>query len=476
MKTMTKLLALVLAFCLCLSAAAYAAESAGSSYLFTDRDLSGDYDDCMTVTLAEGASAADGAGVTVDGDTVTITAEGKYRLTGTLENGQIRVAAEDGAKVQLVLDGASVTCTGSAALYILSADKVFLTTAAGSQNALTSLGDFAADSENNVDGAIFAACDLTLNGAGSLTVKCEKGHGVVCKDDLKLTGGTVDVSALKDGLNVNDSVRVAGGVLSIAAGSDGIDCSHDDADKGWIYIGGGEITIGCYDDGIHASSELTVAGGVLDVTSYEGLEGMTIAITGGDINLLTTDDGVNAAGSAAAALTISGGVLRVNSNGDSLDANGSLLITGGRIEITGPSNSGNGILDYDLSGAITGGTVIGTGILGMQVNFTQASTQGSILYTLPGLHAAGTEIALKDSAGNVIASFTAEESFQVVLVSAPEIQAGQTYTLTVGDTDYTVEMTSLTYGGGSGFGMGGASGGRGGWGTMGGASGGWTGY
>jgi hypothetical protein len=108
-------------------------------------------------------------------------------------------AVNDTAKVQLVLDNASVTCDGSAALYVKSADKVFLTMAEGSENTSPPPGTFHADGDTNVDGAVFAKSDLTLNGSGTLTVTSESGHGIVSKDDLKITSGTYVITAAKPG-------------------------------------------------------------------------------------------------------------------------------------------------------------------------------------------------------------------------------------------------------------------------------------
>ncbi|MBQ3400439.1 MAG: carbohydrate-binding domain-containing protein, partial [Lachnospiraceae bacterium] len=141
-----------------------------SSDQFTERDLSTDYEIDCTVTLADGASSADGSGVSIDGDTVTITAEGTYLLTGSLSAGQIVVDVEDTEKVQLVLDGVSIANEGDAAVYVLNADKVFLTTAAGSTNTITVTGEFPEEDEygNGVDAAVFSKDDLTLNGEGAL--------------------------------------------------------------------------------------------------------------------------------------------------------------------------------------------------------------------------------------------------------------------------------------------------------------------
>ncbi|MDD6504400.1 MAG: carbohydrate-binding domain-containing protein, partial [Lachnospiraceae bacterium] len=213
-------------------------EKIASDELFTDRDLSGTYDESQAVAihLADKASTSEGSGVEIQGDTITITKEGVYVLSGTLTDGQVIVdAGED--KVQLVLLDAKIACEGSAAVYVKSADKVFLTMADNSDNTLESNGEFVAIDENDIDATVFSKDDLTLNGTGSLKVTCESGHGIVSKDDLKLTGGTYEISCVLDALSGNDSVRIADGAITIDAGDDGI---HSDAD---LIIVGGTITI-----------------------------------------------------------------------------------------------------------------------------------------------------------------------------------------------------------------------------------------
>lgn len=154
-------------------------------------------------------------------------------------------------------------------------------------------------------------------------------------------------------------------------------------------------------------------------------------------------------------LTISGGILIVNAGGDGLDSNGALLVSGGITYVSGPTNNGNGALDSGTGASITGGTVIAAGSSGMAENFGSSSTQGSILLNLSSTAAAGTKVAVADESGNVLASFTPEKAFQSVVVSAPGMTVGGTYTVTVGSSSQTVTLSSLIYGSGGGMGMGG---------------------
>lgn len=534
--------------------------------MFTDRDKETAYSDYVTVTLADGGSSADGAGVTIAGDTVTITDEGTYLFTGTLSNGQIIVDTTNEAKLQIVLDGVSIQNTNSAAIYIKQADKVFLTTSNGSKNSLSVTGDYVQTDDNMVDAVIYSKDDLTMNGAGTLTIQATYGHGVVSKNDLVLTSGSYEIVAASQGLSGQDSVRIADGSYAIKSGKDGIHAENDeDESLGFLYIADGEfhitaegdgisassmlqidagdlnITAGggseaetmnsrearpdfnqsetqtseedtvsakgikavgnlilnggsiqidslddalhsntdCYvnegsfeistgDDGLHADKMVTVIGGSMNITkSYEGIEGQSIYFVGGVISIISSDDGVNAGGGADSSgmghtgqdmfeadadclLSISGGRITINASGDGVDSNGNLIVSGGEIYVSGPTNNGNGPIDYAGTASITGGIFLAAGSSGMAQNFGSESTQGSMLVVLASSQTG--DIILTDDAGNVLVEYTPEKQYESVLISAPDVQEGKTYTLTAGSETQSIEMSSLIFGNGTDMG------------------------
>lgn len=421
---------------------------------------------------------------------VRVTEAGTYRLSGTLTNGQIVVEAAEDAKVKLILDGVSIRCEGSAAICAITADKLVLATAQGSSNLLESAGTFLQTDETKVDAAVFAKCDLTLSGDGELGIRCDSGHGVVSKDDLKIKSGTIAIDASGQGLSGKDSVTVEDGLLTIVSGTDGIQSEHDDTEKGNIeiqggsiyiqsgtdgmeasgsvFLSGGELTIDCEDDGVHAENELTISEGLIRVTKCcEGLEAQIITIDGGEIRIFATDDGLNAAGGSdssetwgpwggdpfqtdsGAALTINGGFLVINAEGDGLDSNGQLVVNGGVVYVSGPTNGGNGAIDYGVEAVINGGTVIAAGSAGMAEGFGSSSTQGSMLLNV-GNQSGGTTVTVTDESGAVLASYTPEKSYQTVVVSAPGMVLGGTYTVTAGSFSETVTLDSIAYGSGMG--------------------------
>lgn len=243
-----------------------------SADMFTERDLAGTYEEsgAVYVTLSDDGITGETDGVAINGQMVTITAEGTYIFSGTLSEGQIVVDA-DNAKVQIVFDNVDITCASSAAVYVKSAEKVFVTLAEGSQNTLRNTDEYVAIDDNNIDAVIFAKSDLTLNGTGSLTIISAEGHGIVSKDDLKITGGTYDITAAGHALSGKDSVRIADGTFILTAEKDGIHAENaDDEETGYIYIADGDFTITSDGDGMDASNIVQIEDGTFDITAGGG--------------------------------------------------------------------------------------------------------------------------------------------------------------------------------------------------------------
>ncbi len=295
-----------------------------------------------------------------DRQDIHITEAGVYVLTGTAANVTVYVEAGKDDKVQIVLNGVNVTNANFPVIYVKTADKVFVTTSADS--ALSVTGSFAADGNTNTDGVIFSKSDLILNGTSALTI-VSTDNGIVCKDDLKITGGTYSINASSKAIQANDSIRIADGALYLAAGTDGLHAENEDDDiLGFIYIGGGSLTIQAGDDGIHANSVVQIDGGTLNIKAPEGIEGTYIQINGGVINVQSTDDGVNAAQKSSAyraTVEINDGDITVvmgSGDTDGIDSNGSIIVNGGTISVTGSST-----FDYDGTAQYNGGVIIANG-------------------------------------------------------------------------------------------------------------------
>lgn len=335
-KTLTLTLALLMALC-CLSPAVYAETTVAS---VSARDASGVYDAASAVTLSPG------------GD-LTITAAGTYILSGTYANQMVVIAAGKEDKVQLVLNNAELTNTNGPAIYIRSADKVFLTAAAGTVNTISDGAGYAlTDGDTALDAAVFSKDDLTINGSGRLTINGNNKHAVVSKDDLVVTAKDFMVNAANSGLTGNESVTLSAAAVNILAGSDGI---HT---EGSALIESGTYNIQVRDDGVHADEKAEITGGTLNITGAEGIEATWVLISGGDVTIQATDDGINAARKSdlyTPTVEITGGTVSVTmaaGDTDGIDSNGNLVISGGVISV-----NGNSAFDYDGSASFTGGTV-----------------------------------------------------------------------------------------------------------------------
>lgn len=430
-------------------------ETNEDSGYFTSNDQNTAWTAATTITLSGDTATVSGSGAYANGGSVTIASAGYYDVTGTLTDGSLIVDAGKNAKVFIRLNGVTITCSDDAAIRVDQADKVFLTLAEGTENAVTSGETYSeAALADKTDGAIFSHDDLTINGSGALTVTAAYQHGIAANDSLRITGGKITVTAPADTVHVNDSLHITGAAITLSAG----------------------------DDAIHSGTSVAILGGSLTVnTCCEGIEAPEILIEDGTITVTSTDDGINACGTETSdgslpSVTISGGtVTLLNPSGrdaDGIDSNGNIDINGGLVYISLVGDGGNCALDYgsENGGAcrINGGTVVACGGSTMLETMSENSAQPSILYA-GTTQAAGTEITLQDSSGETLLTYAAPNSFSAVLVSCPEMATGSTYTLTLGDTAQEIPLTQVatTYGvsgnmGGGMGNMGGSSGGQGG--------------
>ena len=322
--------------------------------MFTERDFKTEYDESNAVTIKlNGASAtASSDSVNISGSTITITEEATYIISGELTDGMLIVNAPDTAKLQFVFNGVNITSKTSSALYIREADKVFLTLAENTTNTLANGGSFTAIDDNNIDSALFSKQDLTMNGTGSLSVTSPAGHGIVCKDDLVITGGSYQVNSASHGLDANDSVRVANATINIDAGKDSIHCENNyDTSKGFVYISSGSIKSEAEGDGISAGAYMQIEDGTIDLLVGGGSEngtkthsdffggfmggGRPGGMPPGDMQIIETEeDSTSMKGlKATSNLIISGGNITVNSADDSIHSDTSLTINGGTFNI-----------------------------------------------------------------------------------------------------------------------------------------------
>lgn len=309
------------------------------------------------MTLSGSTATVSGEGVAVSDSTVTISKSGTYVISGQSDGIQIKIAAEKTDDVHIILNGVTMTNT-NAAISATSAGHVYLTLADGTSN---SLSDSASNSDEKADAALFSKVDLTINGKGTLNVDGKKNNGIKANDTLHITGGAYNITAVGDAFNVNDEFNITGTTMTIDAKEDGVKVDNDeDTSVGTMYLSDNTITVTAGDDGIHASGDLVIDSGTYTVKkSTEGLEGKSITINGGDINIYSTDDGVNAANKNAQQseifFTMNGGNLTVEvgqGDTDPIDSNGNITVNGGTIKMTGQTG-----FDFDGTATYTGGDI-----------------------------------------------------------------------------------------------------------------------
>lgn len=254
---------------------------------------------------------------------------------------------------------------------------------------------------------------------------------------------TTDDEESTNGLKAGSLILIDEGGFEVSSKEDSF---HSNGD---IEINGGSFTAAAGEDGFHADNNLIINGGSITVSqSYEGLEGQKVTVTGGNIDITASDDGINAAGSSSssstggrpgssdsnALITIGGGYIVVNASGDGIDSNGNVAITGGTLLVSGPADNGNGAFDYGGEATVSGGTVIFCGSSGMAQGFSDKSEQASFMYTLDSSASAGSSVALTDENGNVLASFIPAKQYNNVVISTPSLKNGSSYKLVIGGT------------------------------------------
>lgn len=322
-----------------------------ASDLFTDRDMQ------QTPDLAD----AEYINVS-SGKDITIDSEGIYVLSGNAKNVTVIVEADDKDKIQLVLNGMKISNSDEPCIYVKNADKVFVTSAAD-DNELSVSGSFSSDGDTNTDAAIFSKDDLVLNGTGVLKISSSD-NGISSKDDIKVTGGTIEIACTGSAIEAHDEILIADGTIEITACNDGLHAEDDDDDTaGSIYIGGGSMKINADDDAIHATTTVTIDDGDIVLTAAEGIEGTQIVINGGNIDITASDDGINAAQKSSSLkplFEMNGGNVSITMGAgdtDGVDSNGDIVINGGTISISGQST-----FDCDGNAEYNGGTIIENGV------------------------------------------------------------------------------------------------------------------
>lgn len=442
-------------------------------------------------------------------ETLEISESGTYHLTGSLHDGQIIIDAGIG-EVRLILDNVSINNFTGPAILCRNAENLVIELVG--KNTLSDGDTYSATYDEDIDGAIYSKGDLAFSGTGALNIVANYKDAIVGKDDVKFNSGDYGITAVDDAIRGKDSVYIVdgnfkitstgdaiksnnendygkgfvlleNGNLNIVAGAKGVNSvnsvlvyggdlsieSYDDAIHSNNYVGivGGNLTINAGDDGVHADRELIVDGGTINITkSYEGLEAQVVNLNDGSINIISSDDGINAGGGADnsavnrpgadpfktdenAIINVNGGNLYINASGDGIDSNGYLNFNDGNVVVDGPTNNGNGALDSGLGIEIQGGTVIAVGSSGMAESLGANSGICNLSIYLDSLQPAGTNIQIKDSAANIIIEHTSAKSFSHLAAGSKALVPGETYTIYLNEEPYrsfTISEVTTTIG------------------------------
>lgn len=273
------------------------------------------------------------------------------------------------------------------------------------------------------------------------------------------TNTSTDENTSMKALKATTNIIIDGGTFNIDSEDDSI---HSNANA---IINGGTFEIASGDDGIHSDTKLDINGGIINISkSYEGIESTTININDGNIHVVASDDGINAAGgndvstetgmpgndkfssSGDALININGGYVYVDASGDGIDANGSINMVGGTVLVNGPTNNGNGSLDYDETFDISGGTLVAAGSAGMAQMPSDSSSQKILNLSLTSQES-NTVVNIKSSDGKNILTYSPSKNYSSVIVSTPDIKDNTKYTVSVGGTAKGEAKDGLYYDG-----------------------------
>lgn len=292
--------------------------------------------------------------------------------------------------------------------------------------------------------AIQAETDLLIKNG---TFKLETGNGSSNSSTTNNSWGmwgygnnnVIETESAK-GLKATKNIIIENGEFNIDSSDDSIHSNE------YVGISSGTFIIKSGDDGIHADNELIIDGGSITIEkSYEGIEAESITINNGEIKIIASDDGINAAGgndgssmngrpgmnnfegSGNSDIKINDGNIYIDASGDGIDANGSIYLTGGTVIVNGPTNSGNGALDYDREFKVTGGTLIASGSSGMAQSASSSSTQNVVMINFSNAISKGEIISIIDEDNNEIITYEASKNYQNIVISTPNIKTNFTY-------------------------------------------------
>ncbi len=341
--------------------------STNSEY-FDDDDLDTSYDNPDAEISLNGTSVnINGKGAEYSNKKISITSGGTYLISGTLDDGQVYVNTKE--KVHIVLNGINISCSDSSPLYIEDSDNAVITVCDGTENVLVDTANYVFETEedNEPDAVIYSKDDLSINGNGALNITANYNEGITSKNDLRISGVTINVTSVGNSIKGKDSLALMDVTINAESQSDGLKSSNDEeADKGFIAFESGVFNISAALDAVQAETDLIINGGTFNIKtgagsdtesssnseqqtfggrggmmgdgnsnktedSEKGLKaGGTITINNGEINADCTDDTIH----SNTIVEINNGTLSLSSGDDGIHATSELNINGGNITVS----------------------------------------------------------------------------------------------------------------------------------------------
>lgn len=406
-----------------------------------------------TLTDGKSYSNTDAKGAIFSNDDLVLDGEGKLTVNGNYKHAvasddeivigggeYVLTAAFDGVHanddISVLKPDLTITADGDG----IQSDLAGITVSGGTLNITTAGGMAAAPAKQEKDfGVAWNDYDNEYTDSEEDSSSPQSFKGIKGETSVKIENGTLNIDTYDDSVHSNDTVTVSGGTLNLSSG----------------------------DDGIHADVKLNITGGKIDIAGcYEGLEAGTIDISGGDISIVASDDGLNAVEnesfdsddlsdrspfgggnmeSGYGTLIIRGGSIVVDADGDGLDSNGTIEISGGTIVVYGPENDGNGALDYDSSCTVTGGNLLAGGMSGMAQSAGDDSNSSLLLYFDSTL-SSSDKVSVTDSNGTEIASYQSSKRYNSLVVCCNGMESGNTVKILInGEEKGSIELTDGVY-------------------------------
>ncbi len=412
--------------------------------IFSKDDLTINGGGSLTVTAHynDGITSKDDLKVTGGSITVNAVNDGI--------RGKDSVAVRD-ANLTITVDGDGIQSNNDE-----DPEKGYIVIESGTIDITAGADGIQAETSLNISGG-----DITVSSGGGSVNSSSAGGNTWGRWGGETNVASEDTSSSAKGLKAGVAVTITGGTIVIDSSDDAVHANDG------ITIGGGTIHIASGDDGVHADATLEINGGEIVITKcYEGIESASITINDGTLHITASDDGINVAGgndgssmngrpgqntfasSGTNALHINGGYIVIDAAGDGIDVNGSVEMTGGTVIVNGPTNSGNGALDYDGGFTVTGGLLVAAGSSGMAQAPGTASTQHSGVVTYASAQQAGTMVHIETESGEDVLTFVPTKAYQSVVLCSPELSEGSTYSVYSGGNS-TGTATDGLYSGGT---------------------------